>query len=98
MLASATLSFLAVAALTCTPRVQASPTPRTPQISCNSFNAEANFLFLSHPGSNGNTLPGFNSTYLLSDALKAVGSTSSAGDNPQVLQDLGPFTGDNFKL
>jgi len=98
MLVSSTLSSLVVAALTFTMSIQASPTPRTPQISCNYFDAEANYIFLSHASPTGNSLPGFNSTYLLSDALKAIGSTSSAGDNPQVLQNLGPFTGDDFKF
>jgi hypothetical protein len=98
MFASVIHSFV-VAALTINPRTtRASPTPRTPQIGCNSFDAQANYLYLSHSGGTEFALPGFNSTYRLSDALKAIGSTSGAGDNPEVLQNLGPFSGDNFKL
>ena len=98
MFVSVIHSFV-VAALMISPRTTwASPTPRTPQISCSSFDAFADYLFLAHASNMGNALPGFNSTYRLSDALKAIGSTSSAGDNPEVLQNLGPFSGDNFKL
>lgn len=65
---------------------------RTPQITCKNVETYAPYMFL------GNFLPGFNASYRLSDALAAVRSTSSAGENPEVLQNSGPFSGDNFKL
>jgi hypothetical protein len=65
---------------------------RTPQITCNDVDTSAPYLFL------GGSLPGFNSSYRLSNALAAIGSKSNAGVNPEVLQNSGPFNGDNFKL
>ncbi|KAF7973554.1 hypothetical protein HWV62_14924 [Athelia sp. TMB] len=65
-----------------------------PQINCTGYQNDASYLFLTK----GNTqaLPGFNSTYMLSDALKAAGSSTVPSTDSQVLQNLGAFAGDAF--
>lgn len=80
--------------------ILANPTPRqSPQISCEDITEtiDANYMGLTN-STRGFAAPGFNSSYKLSDALAAVGSKSSAGDNPQVLHNADPFNGDSFRL
>lgn len=74
-----------------TSSASAVPTSRqtVPQITCTTQNTDAPYVFLTKDIAG--VIGGFNSTYLLSDALAAVGSTSSAGANPQVLQNANEF-------
>jgi len=70
-------------------------TPRAivgPQINCNSMEDNAPYLTLAGFD------PGFNSTYMLSDALKAAGSSTVPATDSQVLQNLTPFSGDYFQF
>lgn len=63
-----------------------------PRINCSGYQNDAPYLTL------GGVDPGFNSTYMLSDALKAAGSSNVPANDTQVLQNLTPFSGDNFQL
>lgn len=75
---------------------RAASTITGPQINCTGYQNDGPYMSLYN--ATGGALPGFNTTYMLSDALKAAGSTTVPATDYQVLQNSGPFNGDDFQL
>jgi hypothetical protein len=97
MLSSSTL--IAAIALAFTFSANASPTivPRTNNLNCYIADSEAPYIYITNDvTSNYLSFSG----YHLADALKAVGSTASAGSNPAVISDYNLFDdiNDTFML
>jgi len=102
MLISTTLSSLTLGAALLSGAAARLAAPRAastitgPQINCTGYQNDGPYMFLST--ANTGALPGFNATYMLSDALTAAGSSTVPATDYEVLQDLGPFSGDGFQF